>query len=82
MWYSDTQEVLQLVADHYTAGEIVDLMNYTSEELLELIGPDVLDNLNVFELVMRDLDIEEDVIIDKISWEAASFKETQEEDSS
>ena len=72
----DYSNILQLVADHYTAGEIVELMNYTSEELLELIGPDVVDNINVFEAVLEDLGInveEDEELYEK-------FKEESEEE--
>jgi hypothetical protein len=56
----ERQQAFGILRERYTAAEIVDIVNLTPEELLDTFGDLVYSNITDFELVMRDLGLDED----------------------
>ncbi len=56
----DRVEFRYAVCDHYTAAEIVEALDLTSEEIFDILSDTIYDHTELFELVAQDFFDEED----------------------
>ena len=55
----ERQQAFDILSERYTTAEIVDILGLTPEELLDTFGDLVYNSITAFELVMRDLGLDE-----------------------
>jgi len=54
----DVMALFTLICDRYTAVELVEILDLNVRDILDAFGPEVLDNLNEFDELKRDLGYE------------------------
>ena len=55
----DKVEFRYAVCDHYTAAEIVEALDLTSEEIFDILSDNIYDHTELFEMVAQDFYDEE-----------------------
>lgn len=55
----DQEEFRNQICARYTASEIVEVLDLTSEELFDILNDEIMDNITLFELVImgRNADV-------------------------
>jgi hypothetical protein len=54
----ETQAIKDALADRYIAAEIVDLLDLTADEIIDILQDKIFKNLKLFDLIDRDFTLE------------------------
>lgn len=54
----ETQAIKDALADRYIAAEIVELLDLTADEIIDILQDKIFKNLELFDLIDRDFTID------------------------